>query len=397
MSTQRTQLREPAAPHWELDRWLLRRLRRYLEGAPLRFVLGDADLALGEEPVATVVIRDRSSLVRVLWDPDLGLGEGFRSGRIEVQGDLVRALEAGCRALDGLNHGRRWAHGHSPRVARRNARSHYDLGNEFYRLWLDEQLVYTCAYFPSPEATLEEAQVAKMERVCRKLALRPGERVIEAGCGWGALALYMARERGVHVTAYNVSAEQVSFARERASREGLSDRVTFVEDDYRAVAGKFDVFVSVGMLEHVGPGDYPTLGTVIARCLAPGHGRGLLHFIGRDRPRPLSSWIRRRIFPGAYPPTLAEATSGVLEPAGCSVLDVENLRLHYAATLSHWRRRFEGVQEDVARTYGPEFARGWRFYLAGSEAAFRAGSMQLFQVTFARTGDNAVPWARPGH
>jgi cyclopropane-fatty-acyl-phospholipid synthase len=283
--------------------------------------------------------------------------------------------------------------GASRRHARENIHRHYDLGNDFYRLWLDDELLYTCAYFPRPDVTLEAAQAAKMRLICRKLRLQPGETVIEAGCGWGALALFMAREFGVTVHAYNISHEQVCYARDRAAREGLQDRVTFIEDDYRAIDGQCDAFVSVGMLEHVGPKHYATLGGVIDRVLAPG-GRGLLHFIGRDRPRALNPWIRRRIFPGAYPPTLAEAVGGVLQPFDLTVIDVENLRLHYARTLDHWLDRFEQAADRIRAMFDDRFVRAWRLYLAGSRAAFVTGWMQLFQVTFTRHGETAVPWTR---
>lgn len=273
---------------------------------------------------------------------------------------------------------------------------HYDLGNDFYRLWLDDEMLYTCAYFPEETATLEEAQEAKMERVCRKLRLQPGEKVVEAGCGWGALALHMARNHGVTVRAYNLSHEQVRFARDRARREGLDGRVEFVEDDYRTIEGRFDAFVSLGMLEHVGPKGYAGLGSLLDRCLDENHGRGLLHFIGQDRPTPLNPWIRRFIFPGAYPPTVGEALRGVLEPEGWAVLDVENLRQHYALTLWHWRQRFEAHEEEVRRRLGEPFARRWRLYLAGSEAAFRVGALELFQIVFGRHGRAEVPWARLG-
>jgi cyclopropane-fatty-acyl-phospholipid synthase len=281
---------------------------------------------------------------------------------------------------------------HSRESSRHNVHRHYDLGNDFYRLWLDEQFVYTCAYFPSPDCDLEAAQVAKLDLVCRKLRLRPGERVVEAGCGWGALALHMARHYGVTVRAYNVSREQLRHARERSWREGLADRVEFIDDDYRNAVGPADVFVSVGMLEHVGLENFGALGAVIDGCLPSGRGRGLLHFIGRDRPRPLSAWIRRRIFPGAYAPTLSEVFSRVVEPGGLSVLHVENLRVHYARTLALWRERYEAAFDRVETRFGREFARAWRLYLAGSEAAFRTGSLQLFQVEFARTGDDDLPW-----
>jgi cyclopropane-fatty-acyl-phospholipid synthase len=202
----------------------------------------------------------------------------------------------------------------------------------------------------------------------------------------------MARNYGVTVRAFNISHEQILFARERAAREGISN-VEFVEDDYRAITGHCDAFVSVGMLEHVGTRHYESLGQVIDRTLGP-DGRGLLHFIGRNQPRQLNRWIRRHIFPDAYAPTLDEVCAGVLRPANFSVLDVENLRLHYALTLRHWRERFEQHEPAVREQYGAEFVRTWRMYLAGSEASFVSGSVQLFQILFARGETNRVHWTR---
>jgi cyclopropane-fatty-acyl-phospholipid synthase len=232
-----------------------------------------------------------------------------------------------------------------------------------------------------------------MDLVCRKLRLAPGERVVEAGCGWGSLALFMAAKYGVSVRAFNISAEQMEYARRRAKEAGLGNSVEFVEDDYRNVSGRYDAFVSVGMLEHVGLPDFPTLGRVIDRSLVP-NGRGLLHFIGRNRPTMLNPWIRKRIFPGAYPPTLREVFARVIEPHNLSVLDVENLRLHYARTLDHWLARFDDASDEIERMFDDSFTRAWRLYLAGSRAAFATGWMQLFQVVFARGGSNAIPWTR---
>jgi cyclopropane-fatty-acyl-phospholipid synthase len=350
--------------------------------------------------VATLRVRDRKTLVGMLLDPDLNVGDAYASGRLEVEGDLVAANEVVFRALQrgGYTALPWWrfsrAGGHGLRASRHNIHHHYDIGNDFYSLWLDSRMVYTCAYFPTPTATLEEAQEAKMDYVCRKLDLQPGERVVEAGCGWGSLALHMARHYDVSVRAFNISREQVRLARERAEAEGLQDRVEFVEDDYRNIDEACDAFVSVGMLEHVGLRNYATLGAVIDRCLAPSRGRGLLHFIGRNRLRPLNAWTRKRIFPGAYPPTLRQVMEEILEPWSFSVLDVENLRLHYARTLRHWLHRFEGAAEEVTRMFDEPFVRAWRLYLAGSEAAFATGWLQLFQVTFARPDKDDHPWTR---
>jgi cyclopropane-fatty-acyl-phospholipid synthase len=381
-----------------LDRWVLSRIRDRLLGIPLRLTLWDGTSVNFSDAaeVAEVVVKDRRTLFALARDPPVAFGDAYAGGRLAVRGDLVRLLEAIYRHWEGTPVGQhveqpRWEPS-DLRRARENIHYHYDLGNEFYRLWLDDQLVYTCAYFPTPETALAEAQTAKFEHVCRKVRLRPGDTVVEAGCGWGALALHMARHHGVTVRAFNISREQVRFARERARAEGLEGRVEFVEDDYRNVRGRFDVFVSVGMLEHVGRENYSAFAEVIDRCLAA-NGRGLLHFIGRDRPRALNAWIRKRIFPGAYPPTLSEVTREVLEPASLSVVDVENLRLHYALTLRHWRERFEKAAGPVAEMFDEAFVRAWRLYLAGSEVGFTTGYLQLFQLTFARAAAD-VAWTR---
>jgi cyclopropane-fatty-acyl-phospholipid synthase len=377
----------------------LRAMLRRLGDPPIRFDLfGEHLVGGGEAPVATVRIADRGALVRLLLDPDFQFGELYVAGRIEVDGDLVGALRlafkvpraAGFagRTLDAIR--RRLPH--DRRRAARNAHHHYDVGNEFYQLWLDQRMVYTCAYFPSALDGLEEAQLAKLDHVCRKLALQPGERVIEAGCGWGALALHMARYYGVRVRAFNVAEAQLDLARELAEKEGLADRVEFVLDDYRSIRGRCDAFVSVGMLEHVGRECYPELGALIGRVLEPG-GRGLIHSIGRSRLQPLSRWTERRVFPGAHPPTLREMAD-VFEPAGLVVLDVENLRRHYALTVRHWLARFEAARPRIDALVGPERARTWALYLAGTQASFEASTIELFQVVFTRTGNDAIPWTR---
>jgi cyclopropane-fatty-acyl-phospholipid synthase len=382
--------------------WMLRKLLPRIP-FPLRISLwnGDEMNTAPGEPIAHVRIRDRGALLRLLFTPDLGFGDAYTTGRIELEGDIVLFLEEMFRARMTARRGgflRQWlARGWSrPRTnsqerSRENVH-HYNLGNEFYRLWLDEQLVYTCAYFPDPTMTLEQAQVAKMDHVCRKLQLQPGETVVEAGCGWGALALHMARHYGVKVTAYNLSREQVAFAQERAKAEGVDGRVQYVQDDYRKISGQYDVFVSVGMLEHVGPAHYRELGSVIQRSMKP-TGRGLIHSIGRNHPGPTNPWLDKRIFPGAYMPSLREMMN-IFEPWQLSVLDVENLRLHYAKTLEHWLERFERVASQVGEMFDQCFVRAWRLYLAASLAGFTSGVFQLFQVVFTHATKNDIPWTR---
>jgi cyclopropane-fatty-acyl-phospholipid synthase len=391
-------------PAHKTERWLTRRVLESAGNPPIAILLWDgSEITTSREPVfGRLLIHDRRALRKLALNPDLELGELYMAGRIDVEGDLARILEIIYRAQADAHTSSTMVLGLLPVLSRRqrntlsrareNIHHHYDIGNDFYRLWLDEQLVYTCAYYPTETETLEQAQVAKLDYVCRKLSLKPGDRVVDAGCGWGALALHMARHYGVSVKAFNISHEQVAFARERARVEGLEDHVEFIEDDYRNMSGKFDAFASIGMLEHVGIANYELLGGLIKRVLTP-EGRGLIHSIGRDYPRPINAWIDRRVFPGAQPPSIGEMMS-LFESSGFSVLDVENLRLHYARTLENWFERFEQSAGRVREMFDEPFVRVWRMYLASSIAAFRSGTLQLFQVVFTHTGNNDIPWTR---
>src|SRR5712691_7460597 len=387
-----------------IDEWLLQKIYRAAGQPAVRLGFrNSAEISpKGALPVANIVIQDRKTLFRLLLDPESEFGDAYSEGRITLEGDLVTALEIVYRSMSEVAHHNwyvklvskcmEYVQRNSLHGSRHNIQRHYDLNTDFYQLWLDPQLVYTCAYYPSPGATLEQAQVAKLDYVCRKVQLQPGERVVDAGCGWGALALHMARNYGVTVRAFNISREQILFARLRAEELGLSHRVEFIEDDYRNISGECDAFVSVGMLEHVGREHYKEVGGVIHRSLTKS-GRGLLHFIGRNRPQPLSAWTRKRIFPGAYMPSVREAME-VLEPWDFSVLDIENLRPHYAKTLENWLERFDKSAERVSEMFGPEFVRAWRLYLAGAVAGFHVGTLQLFQIVFARTACQRIPWTR---
>jgi cyclopropane-fatty-acyl-phospholipid synthase len=385
------------------ERFLLARMLHAIGNPPVQLVLWNGQEISNHQgnAVAQVLIRDHGALMKLLTNPELYFGELYSSQRIEVQGNLLDFLEAVYRVWLIRNKGRMGkkllapfydARRNSLPGARRNIHHHYDIGNDFYKLWLDERMLYTCAYFPDSSTSLEDAQLAKLDHICRKLCLRPGEKVVEAGCGWGALALHMARHYGVTVSAYNISKEQVAFARHRAHAEGLDGQVEFIEDDYRNVRGEFDTFVSIGMLEHVGTDHYRELGEVIDRSLKDS-GRGLIHSIGLNYPRSMDEWTKRHIFPGACPPSLAQMMQ-IFEPFDFSVVDVENLRLHYAKTLEHWLLRFEDNAERVTEMFDPAFVRAWRLYLAGSFTAFKMGGMQLFQVAFARASNNQIPWTR---
>jgi cyclopropane-fatty-acyl-phospholipid synthase len=389
-----------SGPATRLERNLVAGLHRLVGGPPVKLLLWDGYYAGPASSPFAVEVLDRRALYQLLLRPNINFGELFSAGRLRVHGDLSNMLVQVYRHFERVR--RAWptwlaALWRDPRRvgadldgARDNIQRHYDLGNDFYRQWLDTAAMqYTCAYFESPGITLEQAQLAKLEHVCRKLRLEPGQVVIEAGCGWGGLARYMARTHGVKVRAFNISSEQIAWAREQAKREGLGDRVEYIEDDYRNIWGRCDAFVSVGMLEHVGPANYGALAGAIERSLKP-DGIGLIHTIGRNRPAAVNGWIERRIFPGSYVPSITELMR-LFEEGGFSVLDVENLRLHYAQTLEHWLKRFLAIRDKVQADYDEEFARAWELYLSGARAAFVAGTMQLFQVVFAPAGNNRVP------
>lgn len=391
-------------PH-SYERWLVAKLMRMAGSPPIQFRLWNGEVIDpgDQEPRFTLHLKDPKALYTLVSNPNLAFGDLYSAGRLDVDGDLPELMEALYRSVhQARQKWPRWLEAlwrnHAPRAtglseARENIHHHYDLGNAFYRLWLDQaEMQYTCAYYETPDLTLEQAQLAKLEHVCRKLRLKPGMTVVEAGCGWGGLARYMARQYGVKVHAYNISREQLAYAREQAREQGLEHLVEYVEDDYRNIQGQYDAFVSVGMLEHVGKENYRALSELIQRSLKP-DGLALLHSIGRNRPMLMNAWIEKRIFPGAYPPSIGEFMT-ICEHGDFSVLDVENLRLHYAQTLSHWMNRFNASADEVTAMYDEHFTRAWRMYLAGSIAAFRAGALQLFQVVFSHGNNNRLPQSR---
>ena len=393
---------EPTSSATGPERWMAEKFLSVAGNPPLTLDLwGTQEVTpSGATPRYRLRVADRAALYELMTNPNLAFGDLYSEGRLEMDGhmpdlltDLYRSLDRAYEKLPLFL--RMLWRDQAPRstslkAAKDNIHHHYDLGNDFYRLWLDQaQMQYTCAYYEEPGITLEQAQLAKLELVCRKLQLQPGETVVEAGCGWGGLARYMAKHYGVKVRAFNISEEQVSFAREKAKEEGLENQVEYVLDDYRNISGEYDRFVSVGMLEHVGTDYYPDLAAVIRRHMKT-EGLALVHSIGRNYPMRTNAWIEKRIFPGAYPPSITEFTS-IGEAGPFSVLDVENLRLHYAETLEDWLARFEANIDTVREMYGENFVRAWRLYLAGSIASFRANALQLFQMVLAHPENNNVP------
>jgi cyclopropane-fatty-acyl-phospholipid synthase len=277
--------------------------------------------------------------------------------------------------------------------SRRNVAHHYDLNGRLYSLFLDRDRQYSCAYFRRGDETLEEAQLAKKRHIAAKLNLdRPDLEVLDIGCGWGGMALTLARDYGARVTGITLSTEQLAEAQARAAAEGLADRVTFELLDYRKLHRRFDRIVSVGMFEHVGVTHYREFLAVIRRCLAP-DGIALLHSIGRsDGPSVTNPWLAKYIFPGGYSPALSEVFASV-EKSGLIVSDVEILRLHYAETLRHWRRRFAANRDAIAAIYDERFCRMFDLYLSGSELAFRRQGYMVWQMQMVRE-HAAVPFTR---
>jgi len=392
---------------WPIEDWLLKKLLAIAGNPKIRIRLWDGRVHYTPKkrengPVMTIL--NRKTLWRLFLNPNLNFGDDYSRGLIVCEDSKLKdLLEATFRAIVlNVNHGPLQkflikgltkVQSNTLNQSRKNIHHHYDLGNDFYRLWLDDEMTYTCAYFTNPGMSLEEAQVAKMDHVCKKLRLRSGEKVVEAGCGWGGFARHMALNYGVRVCSYNISSEQIEFAKTRARKEGFEDRVEYILDDYRNIKGRnFDVFVSIGMLEHVGRDHYKQLGRVIDRVLDE-NGRGLIHSIGKNRPEPTCAWTNKRLFPGGYSPSLKEMME-VFEEKGFSVTDVENLRLHYALTLDHWLERYEKHLDWVKQHFDEFFVRAWRLYLAGASANFSAGALQLFQVLFTRPTRNDIPWTR---
>ena len=351
-------------------------------------------------------ITSRRWLGRLLRDPDLYLGEAYMHGALIIEeGDaqdllelLVGNLRAGrmpapVRLATGLRRltRRLWQMNTRTR-ARRNVEHHYDVDRRFYRLFLDPDLQYSCAYFERDDMELAEAQLAKKRHLAAKLAIEPGMRVLDIGCGFGGMALYLAEMTGAEVLGVTLSREQFEVATARAERAGLAGKVRFEMTDYRDIKGTFDRIVSVGMFEHVGVGYYPAFFDKVRDLLKP-DGVAVLHSINRaDGPGVTSRFITRHIFPGGYIPAMSEVLPAI-ERAGLTVSDVEILRLHYAKTLRHWRQRFATNREQAQALTDEVFVRKWEFYLASAETAFRVGEMNNFQIQMLRD-QAALPLTR---
>lgn len=357
-------------------------------------------------PPVRIRITDPALHRRIPMNPGLAFGEGYMDQGIEIEQGTIRDVlnlimynmhrGSGHWLLDvqaRMNGWLRWLHQNNPvDVARNNVAHHYDLSGALYDLFLDVDRQYSCAYFPTGDESLDVAQEAKKRHIAAKLLLEPGMRVLDIGCGWGGMALYLAREFDVHVTGVTLSKEQLAVARRRAKEEGLEDKVSFLLLDYRLVEDSFDRIVSVGMFEHVGVRHYREYFGKVRDLLTP-EGVALIHTIGRpDPPGGTNPWIRKYIFPGGYSPALSE-TMAAVELESLIPCDVECLRLHYALTLWHWYDRFQTNRDEAKALFDERFCRMWEFYLAASEMAFRHESHMIFQLQLARRQES-VPLTR---
>ncbi len=384
-----------------MDRLLLILLRRFVRRGCLAITTAAGstyNLGDGSGPPVAVRFTTSSAQRAVLFDPELKIGETYMDGTLIVERGSIADVLAILLRQERFASDWAWLprlvrylfrrlQQFNPRSrARHNVAHHYDLDGRLYSLFLDGDQQYSCGYFESPNQSLDDAQLAKKRHLAAKLRLRPGATVLDIGCGWGGLALYLAEIADARVTGITLSQEQYRRAQNRALERGLARDTMFRLMDYRDVDGRFDRIVSVGMFEHVGVGFYDAFFSKCAKLLAD-DGVMLLHSIGRSsRPGITNPWIAKYIFPGGYIPALSEVLPAI-ERAQLIVTDVEVLQLHYAETLKKWRERFLAHREEVVKLYDQRFVRMWEFYLACSEMAFREGDMAVFQIQMAKRKD----------
>jgi cyclopropane-fatty-acyl-phospholipid synthase len=358
-------------------------------------------------PDVTMRLTDPTLYRSLFFNPELAAGEAYMDGRMSFENSTLRdfltlfsknRLSLGSyplqKVLRAASRGvKRFQQANPIGRAQKNVAHHYDIGNDFYKLFLDRGMQYSCAYFTSDDNTLEEAQQNKLRLIASKLDLKPGQKVLDIGCGWGDMALYLGRmAEGVQVVGVTLSKEQCKLANEKAKALGLADRVRFELRDYRELTERFDRIVSVGMFEHVGVAHYGEYFAKVNELLTD-DGVMLLHSIGHmSPPGTASPWMRKYIFPGAYSPALSEVFPAV-EQNSLWVTDCEFLRVHYAKTLAHWEQRFQANRAKVAEMYDERFCRMWEFYLISAEMMFRTGSQLVFHMQLSKKRD-AVPIVR---
>lgn len=367
---------------------------QYWDGHSERFGIGEPDFS--------IIFKEKSSVRNIFAKGSMGFAEEYVDGKIDITGDFRQLVHLGIdpqfqdmklsvgtktaiffRHLTSLN---------TLKGSAKNIAHHYDLGNDFYRFYLDDTMTYSCAYFKNDGDTLEAAQQQKYEHICRKLQLKEGESLVDIGCGWGGMLLYAARHFGVKGLGCTLSVHQADYAKQRVAQEGLEKSITIILEDYRNIKDQFDKFISIGMFEHVGKGLISTFMEKTKAMLKPG-AIGLLHTIGKERNTPTDPWTMKYIFPGGHIPVLDHVVK-TMGQSNLVPIDIENLRLHYAATLDEWAKRFEANIDTIITMFDQRLVRTWRMYLYGSSAAFRWGDLRLYQILFTNGLSNSLPWTR---
>ncbi len=358
----------------------------------LEVVFWDGEkVKLGQgEPELKIHIKTPRVIKDMAKNLSLGFGEHYMNGNLVVEGDLQKLLKIGLNI--------KFKEAKIPNRAkfrillnnvltlntiwnvRKNVSHHYDIGNDFYRLMLDKDMTYSCAYFKQENESLEKAQENKHEIICKKIGLKNGDKLLDIGCGWGSFLIYAAKKFDIKAVGCTLAKNQYEYAQKRVQQEGLADRVSILLKDYRQIRGQFNKFVSVGMYEHVGKNFARIFFKKVKSLLTP-DGMGLLHTIGHNCAEPTDPWIKRYIFPGGYLPYLSELIQRITEQ-GFYIIDVENLRAHYAKTLQEWIKRFEGNIGKVQKMFGQRFINMWRLYLNAACAGFKYGESQVYQIVF---------------
>jgi len=371
------------------------------ESFAIEFWDGDR-ISFGKAPSFTLRLKNKECVKKIIGSGYMGFGESYMERALEIVGDVQKLFRMGFSInFDeiGLSFGKKLQFfiisllnrdtlHHIPK----NISRHYDLGNEFYSLYLDETMTYSCAYFDNEDDSLQQAQLNKYEHISRKLLLNPGESLLDIGCGWGGMLIYAAQKYGINGVGITLSKNQYDYACRKIKELGLEDKVKILYQDYRRLNGKFDKIVSIGMFEHVGKSYIPVFINKVSSLLK-NKGLGLLHTIGKDTPSPGDPWTFKYIFPGGYLPCLAEIVRE-MGKTGFSILDVENLRWHYAKTLEYWVENYELNVKKVREMFDETFVRQWRLFLNGSIAGFRYGNSRLFQVLFSNGINNELPPTR---
>jgi len=367
----------------------------------IEFWDGDA-IRFGNFPQVTLRLKTKSCAKKIIRKGFLGFGESYVKGDLEIENDLLKLFRLGF-AIDFDDYRLSFCQkfrllidslidSDTLRQAPKNISYHYDKGDEFYALYLDKTMTYSCAYFVKPDDSLEQAQLNKYEHIARKLLLKPNESLLDIGCGWGGMLIYAARKYGITGVGITLSKNQFQYANRKIKELGLQNQLKVLYQDYRQFSGKFDKIVSIGMMEHVGKRFIPTFIQKVSDLLKTG-GLALLHTIGKDTPSAGDPWTFSYIFPGAYVPTLHEIVNE-MGKTGFSILDVENLRMHYAKTLEKWAENFEGNIEKIRKLFDEGFVRQWRLFLNSTAAGFKYGNSRLFQILVSKGLDNTLPVTR---